>query len=339
MEASLFLIITISLFVGFLFLIYVLSPLITPKRMKLNKAHVVITGGSSGIGKAVAMEVLRQGASVTLLARNQERLKQAKLDLEKYIIDKGHQKILCISVDLAKDYGSVEQAIAESVEVMGPCDMLINSAGKSSALAFEELEISEFKKDMEVNYLGSVYATRAVLPYMKKQSHGRIVFISSQAGQLGLYGYSSYSGSKFALRGFAEALQMEVKPYDIYVTLNFPPDTDTPMLQAELETQPEETRLISETSGLYAAQDVARIIVQDSLNAVFLSYVGMDGYMLSILTCGMSPVTSMMVGVQQVAFMGLFRVISHLYLGSFDRIIKRCKEERDKTESKQFKDK
>nr|XP_054774752.1 3-ketodihydrosphingosine reductase-like [Lytechinus pictus] len=94
MEASLFLIITISLFVGFLFLIYVLSPLITPKRMKLNKAHVVITGGSSGIGKAVAMEVLRQGASVTLLARNQEKLKQAKLDLEKYIIDKGHQVMI-----------------------------------------------------------------------------------------------------------------------------------------------------------------------------------------------------------------------------------------------------
>ena len=63
---------------------------------------------------------------------------------------------------------------------------------------------------MEANYLGTVYATRAALPYMKKSNHGRIVFISSQAGQLGLYGYSSYSGSKFALRGFAEALQMEV---------------------------------------------------------------------------------------------------------------------------------
>lgn len=67
---------------------------------------------------------------------------------------------------------------------------------------------------MEVNYLGSVYATRAVLPYMKKRSQGRIIFISSQAGQLGLYGYSSYSGSKFALRGFAEALQMEVREKD-----------------------------------------------------------------------------------------------------------------------------
>ncbi|XP_072169158.1 3-ketodihydrosphingosine reductase-like isoform X1 [Diadema setosum] len=329
MEASLFLIISISLVVGFIFIIYIVSPLITPRRLKLKKAHVVITGGSSGIGKAVAVEVLRQGASVTLLARNQEKLKQAKQDLEKHIIDKGYQKILCISVDVAKDYGSMEQAIQKSVEVIGPCDMLINSAGKSSALAFEDLDVSEFKQDMEVNYLGSVYATRAVLPYMKKQQCGRIVFISSQAGQLGLYGYTSYSGSKFALRGFAEALQMEVKPYNIYVTLNFPPDTDTPMLQAEMETQPEETRLISETSGLYQAHDVAKIIVRDSLNAVFLSYVGMDGYMLSILTCGMSPVTSMMVGVQQVAFMGLFRVISHLYIGSFDRIIRKCKEQRE----------
>ena len=63
---------------------------------------------------------------------------------------------------------------------------------------------------MDVNLLGSVFATRACLPYMKKQNQGRIVFISSQAGQLGLFGYTAYCSSKFAVRGFAEALQMEV---------------------------------------------------------------------------------------------------------------------------------
>ena len=64
---------------------------------------------------------------------------------------------------------------------------------------------------MDVNYLGTVYPTRAVLPYMKQNGQGRIVCVSSQAGQLGLYGYTAYSGTKFALMGFAEALQMEVR--------------------------------------------------------------------------------------------------------------------------------
>jgi 3-dehydrosphinganine reductase len=86
---------------------------------------------------------------------------------------------------------------------------------------------------MRVNYMGSVYCTKAVIDSMKSRRFGRIVFVSSQAGQLGVFGYSAYSSSKFALRGFAEVLQMELKPYNILVTLSFPPDTDTPGLATE----------------------------------------------------------------------------------------------------------
>lgn len=90
---------------------------------------------------------------------------------------------------------------------------------------------------MRVNYLGGVYCTKSVIPTMKSRKFGRILFVSSQAGQIGIFGYSAYSATKFALRGLVEALQMEVKPYNIYVTLSFPPDTDTPGFKEELLTK------------------------------------------------------------------------------------------------------
>ena len=103
----------------------------------------------------------------------------------------------------------------------------------------------------KVNVLGSVQPTKVLLPSMIKRRCGRVVFVSSQAGQViimmyhvilsyfttaqvALYGYSAYSSSKFALRGLAEAIQMEVKPYNILVSISFPPDTDTPQLQGEI---------------------------------------------------------------------------------------------------------
>ena len=87
---------------------------------------------------------------------------------------------------------------------------------------------------MKTNYFGGVYCTKCVIDDMKKRrSGGRIVFVSSQAGQLGIFGFTAYSGSKFAIKGFCEALQMEVKPYNISVTIAYPPDTDTPGFKQE----------------------------------------------------------------------------------------------------------
>lgn len=86
---------------------------------------------------------------------------------------------------------------------------------------------------MDINYIGSVNVTRASLSSIKQVDNGRIVFVSSIAGQLGLYGYTAYSASKYALRGLAECLQMELYPYNIRVTLAHPPDTDTPGFEVE----------------------------------------------------------------------------------------------------------
>eukprot|EP00075_Anas_platyrhynchos_P018230 XP_027307483.1 3-ketodihydrosphingosine reductase isoform X2 [Anas platyrhynchos] len=280
------------------------SPLISPKPLKLPGAHVVVTGGSSGIGKCIAIECYKQGAFITLIARDENKLLQTKKEIEKYSVN-DKQVVLCISVDVSKDYEQVENVLKQAQEKLGPVDLLVNCAGTSVTGKFEAIEVNSFERLMAVNYLGSVYPSRAVISTMKERRMGRIVFVSSQAGQLGLFGYTAYSPTKFALRGLAEALQME----------------------------PLETKLISETSSVCQAEQVARVIVKDAIQGNFNSSVGSDGYMLSILTSGMSPVTSITEGLQQVVCMGIFRIIGLFYLGSFDSIVRRCMMQREKSES------
>ncbi|XP_042095084.1 3-ketodihydrosphingosine reductase isoform X2 [Ovis aries] len=299
--------------VAFVLLLYMVSPLISPKPLALSGAHVVVTGGSSGIGKCIAIECYKQGAFITLVARN--------------------EVVLCISVDVSQDYGQVENVMKQAQEKLGPVDMLVNCAGTSLAGKFEDLEVSTFERLMSVNYLGSVYPSRAVITTMKERRVGRVVFVSSQAGQLGLFGYTAYSSSKFAIRGLAEALQMEVKPYNVYVTVAYPPDTDTPGFAKENQTKPLETRLISETTSVCKPEQVAKQIVKDAVQGNFNSSIGSDGYMLSSLTCGMAPVTSITEGLQQVVTMGLFRTIALFYLGSFDSIVRRCMTQKAKLET------
>ncbi|XP_055273474.1 3-ketodihydrosphingosine reductase isoform X1 [Moschus berezovskii] len=300
--------------VAFVLLLYMVSPLISPKPLALPGAHVVVTGGSSGIGKCIAIECYKQGAFITLVARNEDKLLQAKKEIEKHSIN-DKQVVLCISVDVSQDYSQVENVIKQAQEKLGPVDMLVNCAGMSLAGKFEDLEVSTFERLMSVNYLGSVYPSRAVIATMKERRVGRVVFVSSQAGQLGLFGYTAYSSSKFAIRGLAEALQMEVKPYNVYVTVAYPPDTDTPGFAKENQTKPLETRLISETTSVCKPEQVAKQIVKDAVQGNFNSSIGSDGYMLSSLTCGMAPVTSITEGLQQGIFptqgsdLGLLRLL------------------------------
>uniref|UniRef100_A0A8C7G6K8 3-dehydrosphinganine reductase n=1 Tax=Oncorhynchus kisutch TaxID=8019 RepID=A0A8C7G6K8_ONCKI len=285
-------------------MLYMISPLIRmPLLSHLPPLNLQVTGGSSGIGKSIAMELnwFKWKKKVEKCAINDKQV-----------------------FDVSKDYGQVESVIKQCQEKLGPVDMLVNCAGPSFSGKFEEVEVERFRSLMEVNYLGSVYPTRAVIATMKERRMGRIMFVSSQAGQIGLFGYTAYSPSKFALCGLAESLQMEMKPCNIYVTVAYPPDTDTSGL-------PLETRLISETSGVTQPDQVAKIVVKDAGN--FNISVGPDGYMLSALTCGMSPVTSITEGLQQIVTMGLFRTVALFYLGSFDSIVRRCMIEREQSKA------
>lgn len=330
------------------FLTCFLSQKHTHRRGKTAKddllRHAVVTGGSSGIGLAIAHElVLNKGCKhVTLLARKIEGLQAAKDGMEKELLATGvEQKLDQIvsikSVDVA-DYDAVSKAADEicRVENGGPPSLLFNIAGTSSAGRFVETSPKEFERLMRINYLGTAHVTRAFLPHMLKNKAdadpavppkpSTVVFTSSAAGQVGVFGYGAYSPTKAALRAMAESLSMEV-PSSVAVQVAYPPDTDTPGYEAEQVGKPKETHLINEAAGLYRPSDVARTMVDAALDSRprFNVYFGLEGWMLSTLTAGMGPPHGMVDLICQVLLMGVFRFISLFYLWDFRRIINRCR--------------
>uniref|UniRef100_A0A914WAM7 3-dehydrosphinganine reductase n=1 Tax=Plectus sambesii TaxID=2011161 RepID=A0A914WAM7_9BILA len=303
-----------------------------PPRTKidLHGKHALVTGGSKGIGKALAIELVRQGASVTIVARDEATLVDTCNELQKLCDLNGKgQQAAWYSLDVTKSPETTQAVINRAEEKLGEIDILVNNAGNSVQDAFEKLPVESFERQMKLNYLSAVYATRAVVNTMKRRRSGRIAFVSSAAGQLGIYGYSAYAPAKFALRGFAEAIQMELEPYNIAITVVYPPNTDTEGFQEELRTMPKEVRLISETAGLFSPKDVAKLAVHDIVHGKFATNIGTDGWMLGTLTAGGAPETSVFGAAQQILFGGLFRGILLAYHSHFRRLVQRCAEERE----------
>ncbi len=176
------------------------------KPVSVKEAHVLITGGSSGIGKEVAREALRQGAKVTLVARNVKKLEET-LDELRNESKSSHIKIASIDVS-AGTCQDIRSKLQEAIETLGPVKVLIHCAGFSVPGRAHQVLEDDVKKMVDVNYLGSVKVTQALLPEMINQRNGAIIFTSSVAGLVGVYGLAPYCGSKFAIRGYAEALAM-----------------------------------------------------------------------------------------------------------------------------------
>lgn len=242
--------------------------LLTPaKTVSLKGKHVVITGGSSGIGKACAIFAAQKGAHVTIIARNIDKLIEAQKEIMRHAADED-QLISKVSVDIVH-YEDVENNLSELEEIVGPIYMLINCAGMAICGKIEEYTEQQIKALIDVNFLGSMFAVKAIVPKFKKRREGIIVLTASQLALMGMYGLSAYAACKFALRGLAESLQMEVKNYNISVTLALPPDTDTPGLEEENKTKPIETKALCETGGLHRPEDVAEKLMSDALVSIF----------------------------------------------------------------------
>lgn len=250
-------------------------------------------------------------------------------EVRRHFVSPEEQKVQVASVDVAGDYDEVDRAVQAVQDEMGPVAMVFACAGTSVSARFEDTPLAEFQRMMRVNYMGTVHTIRATLPTMKRCGGGHIVIVSSVAGTMGLFGFTAYSASKFALRGLAESLQMECKPYGVRVTLSTPPDMDTPGFREEEKTKLEETRLISNSGGVLKAEVVAGGLVKDALMGKFLSTCGFDAYMVSLVTSGMSPATTLLELLTQVFLMGIVRFVGVLHLLHFDRIVRKCVKTRD----------
>lgn len=222
--------------------------------------HVIITGGSSGIGKATALRFAKQGANISIIARDQNKLAQAQSEIQA-AQSRPDAGVLTIAADVA-NRAEAEGAIQSTMNQFGAPDVLITCAGIAHPGYFRELPLEIFEQTMAINYFGTLYCIKAALPAMEQRGRGHIVMVSSGAGLIGIYGYTPYSPSKFALRGLAESLRGELKIWNIGISIVYPPDTDTPQLVAENLTKPPETKRITQTAETWSAAAVAAEIVQ-----------------------------------------------------------------------------
>lgn len=145
-----------------------------------------MTGGSSGIGKCMAILAAKKGANVTIIARNTQNLEKAKQEILQACVNKDAQRVEYLSLNIAADYKTIEKALTDLESVMGPIYMLVNCAGLSIANKIEDTTIEDLDTMIRTNFLGTYYCIKAVTPRMKASKEGVIVLVSSQAGLLGI---------------------------------------------------------------------------------------------------------------------------------------------------------
>ncbi|KAK8552234.1 hypothetical protein V6N13_120646 [Hibiscus sabdariffa] len=283
-----------------LLLYFIVRP--RPVNIRIKDRHVFITGGSMGIGLAIAEQAASEGARISLLARSLDQLEKAKQSIHQaYGVE-----VSIFSADV-RDYDAVECAINKA----GPIDVLVVNHGVYYMEELEKQGLDAVKLMIDVNLMGSFNVIKAALPSMKDRKDkgpASIALMSSQAGQGGIYGFAAYSATKFGLRGLAEALQQEVLAYNIHVSVIFPPFTETPGVERERKRMPEITKIITGGGGGgVKAEEVAKTTIQGIKSGSFSIPFGVDGRAVAIATAGLSPQRSFFMASIEVVFGGAFR--------------------------------
>jgi short-subunit dehydrogenase len=184
--------------------------------MPLKDKIIVITGASSGIGKAAAIEFAKRGAKLAIVSRRKEKLEE----LQKSLIPFNTEVFVC-SCDVSNKE-SVKKMADQVLEKFGKIDILVNNAGFAIYGTVVNLTIEQIESQMQTNYFGMIYCTKNFLPILQKQNSGHIVNVASVAASFGLPGIAPYCASKFAMLGFSEGLRHELKGTKIGITVVSP---------------------------------------------------------------------------------------------------------------------
>ena len=241
------------------------------ERDDVGGQHVLITGGSEGVGLELALECVRRGARVTLVARTLSKLEAARAQV---LCTREAQTLLhngvlpdsrvCIA---SADVGSREQlaaAVQRAEAALGPVDVCIAAAGAAIPKYFDELTADDFSHMLAVNYMGVVHLAQLLLPGMASRGRGHFAAISSMAAAVPFVGYAAYSPAKAACRALVDTLRNEYADVPgVRFHLAFPPDVDTPGFARENETKPWETSHVwpAVFNETFSARDVARLML------------------------------------------------------------------------------
>lgn len=234
----------------------------------------MLTGGSSGIGKALALRLAGLKSELTLIARRLSLLEAARGEI---LGAHPEARVHVLPLDIA-DEAKVQAELKPHLEAHAP-DILINNAGIARPGRFLEQDPQDYRDHMNINYFGMVHMTRAVAPHLVRKGAGHIANVGSLLSVMGIYGYTAYAASKFAMQGFSECLRAELKPHGVQVTMLLPPDTDTPQHTAELEIMPPETRAIAGNVKMLSAERVADALLDGMVAGRFEVIPGLDGRM------------------------------------------------------------
>jgi 3-dehydrosphinganine reductase len=246
--------------------------------------------------------------------------------------------IACISADVSK-HAEIDAAVQKACAAHGGrVDALVASAGVARPGYVCDIDSSRLEQMINVNYLGVLHSVRAVVPAMKARGAGRLVLVSSLGGLVGTVGYAGYSPTKYAVRGLANALQMELLPHGIHTSLVCPPDVDTPQLADENRFKPAETAEIAADAGLFQPEQIADDIVSALAHWRFFVNTGFDGWLLGLISCDLStPAHSAPRALLEIAAAGVLRFVSLGYLWSYNRICARHHRDRQVAAAKERK--
>lgn len=246
--------------------------------------RIFISGGSEGIGRAVAVQLASEGAHVCVAARRQGPLDETVAAMQAARATAGGRDdtvLTSVSVDLT-DPAAVDAAARDALGRLGGLDLLICNQGYAHTGRLSDLPVEDFHTLMNVNYLGHAYACRAFAPHFQRQASGTIVLVSSAFGYLGAYGWTAYCASKWAIVGFAEALRQEMMLAGVTVKVFYPGTTETPGLARENSDKPKVVWEFEHSNAFNVVrrpEDVARRLLAAAQGSRFENPCGWDGWL------------------------------------------------------------
>jgi short-subunit dehydrogenase len=221
---------------------------------KISDSVVVITGASSGIGRATALQIAKKKGTLVLAARQEEALQDAAEECGRL-----GARVLAIETDVT-DEGQVQNLAQRAVETFGRIDAWVNDAAVTMLARFEQSPSDSFRRVIETNFFGYVHGARAVLPQFRAQGYGVLVNVASILGKAGAPYSSAYVASKFAITGFSESLRMELlDARQIHVCTILPATIDTPLFQKAANYT---GRVVQPPPPVYPPEEVAAAIVR-----------------------------------------------------------------------------
>ncbi|MDD2775786.1 MAG: SDR family oxidoreductase [Gallionella sp.] len=224
--------------------------------MNLTDKRIILTGAAGGIGYLVAKRLAEKGARLLLVERNEARVTEICAEINQL-----DDIALAMVVDLSAE-GAPQQVVDMAIQEMGGIDMVINNAGIMDFALFDQLDALRIAQTIQVNVTAPMLLTHAVLPHLLAQNSGRIVNIGSTFGSIGFAHFAPYCASKFAIRGFSEALRRELVDTYVGVTYISPRATKTSLNNARTTQMLVETKTNMDEPE-YVAEQIVLAIEED----------------------------------------------------------------------------